>query len=214
MNKLFHRIEGLISTLFHVILLTSTTHPSLIHTAGIGDTLNEINETIKGISLFIKTIYSITSAVGFTTIMFFIAVLLFSSGISSLGIPRGAASLILSLILIDGIWVIWNMSMVGNIIISQKMVYSNAIITVPLILYYIIRILIPAIIRKFKDRRIKINEEPEIILNTITLLSNKVQASLIKDKNTTLSLESKEAILALKIFIDSLDKSTPPKTTE
>jgi len=208
MKNFYRHFEGLFLTLFIILLLFSSSQTSHIQTAGISDTLKEINQTIDGIASFIKTIYTITSAVGFTTIVFFLAVLIFSAGLASLGIPRGAPSLLISLILIDGIWIIWNMSMASKEIISQKMIYTNGIITAPLILYYLIKYLIPALINKIKDKRIKINDDPGEILNRLTILNNAAQNSLIEDNESKISLKSKVALLKLKDYIDSLEQSS------
>lgn len=88
------------------------------------------------------------------------------------------------------------------------MIYTNGIITAPLILYYLIKYLIPALINKIKDKRIKINDDPGEILNRLTILNNAAQNSLIEDNESKISLKSKVALLKLKDYIDSLEQSS------
>ncbi len=122
---------------------------ALADLTGFAGSLKELSDVIQGINSFLSGVTFISQTIGFGAILLFIAVLLFSIGFSAMGVPRGKASFLSSLITADVIWAAWKVSF--NTPLSDylgTMVRSNLIVLCPLIIAAVISRLFPASARK------------------------------------------------------------------
>ena len=94
----------------------------------------EIIDIIRGIHAFLSGIALVSETIGFTTILLFLAVILFSAGFSALGVPRGAPSFITALVAANALWILWCVSArTPAFECAAAMVRSNLIIAAPAI---------------------------------------------------------------------------------
>ena len=101
--------------------------------------MQEIRDTIVGFGTFFKKLAELTSMLGFSTFVLLVMVLLFSSGLSAVGLPRGKPTLLISLAGANGLWLLWERSMnPGDMAFVPTMLKSNGIILAPLVCFYII----------------------------------------------------------------------------
>lgn len=112
--------------------------------SGVGSSIDEAAEIIKGIGGFInslKTMISVfTGIIGLRAIVLFIVVSVIGGGLSFIGIPRGKTSFFLSLLVTDLFWFVWitNMSPDSIELLSRvwTIVKTNLILIIPFGLIY------------------------------------------------------------------------------
>lgn len=143
------QLPFILSALF--ILVCILVGVSCAHAAGFGETLDELKNTMEGISNFLSRIRTITSIAGFSTIVLFLFVLFFSAGLTALGIPRGSASLLFSLLVADFFWVLWETSFHQfTPAFMLRMAKANGIILFPLMSLLMIKRFAPVLARKLR----------------------------------------------------------------
>jgi len=138
-KKLYNRIFLLV-----VIIIFINIFSSQLYSYSIIDRYNKFLSDYESFSTFISTIYSIVekiiNIIGIKVIIFIILLTLASSFLTTIGIPKGRFNFVLSTLIIDVLWFIWNQSfnytLINNIIIIAKI---NFIIFVPYIIVVIIK---------------------------------------------------------------------------
>lgn len=102
--------------------------------------VEDTKKTVNSISIFFKKIGSFIDLIGSSTLLLFISVIFLSSGFSSIGVPKGIAAFLLSLLTADAVWILWEMSFSrGAAEILPGLIKSNLIIFAPLLSIWIIR---------------------------------------------------------------------------
>ena len=104
--------------------------------AGIISAFSKAKDFFEGLYRFFFTttsaVMTMTSFIGFSTLMLLVAVLFFSAGLSVIGVPKGKASFFTSLIFADLIWFVWansfNPESYGFMI---RILNSNLVLLVP-----------------------------------------------------------------------------------
>jgi hypothetical protein len=169
--------------------------------AGISSTLGEIKDFISGINSFISNIVSISKLIGFSTFLLFLFILLLSSGLSAIGIPRGRTSFIVSLLIADSIWIMWARSInPGSYDFLTRVGRANLIILLPVILAAFAAWIFPLLFRKlrgkirlpgFRKGKVYSGRETAKLSEEFSLYSRGFQDSLVND---IISSESKKDI--------------------
>jgi hypothetical protein len=112
------------------------------------ESVKELKESIGGLLRFVKSITSavdtITSLVGFNAVILLMAVFIFSAGLSFIGVPKGKASFLFSLLLADSIWIMWERSFShGGMDFIFTIIKANLILLAPVVLIIIMKKAIP-----------------------------------------------------------------------
>jgi hypothetical protein len=112
--------------------------------AGITDSINElsdsienINNAVAGIRAFVDRLSVFLSFAGYQSVIVFTLVMLLSVGFSAIGLPRGIATFLLSLAVIDALWILWKTSFSEGF--SQYMpsiIKVNAFVLAPIGVFY------------------------------------------------------------------------------
>ncbi|OHD72436.1 MAG: hypothetical protein A2W19_13920 [Spirochaetes bacterium RBG_16_49_21] len=106
--------------------------------------LKEISDILQGINAFISSIAFISQTIGYDTILVFIAIIIFSIGFSSLGVPRGKASFLVSLAAVDSLWILWKAGITARFPdYLLPMLKTNLIVLAPLIIVAILARMFP-----------------------------------------------------------------------
>jgi hypothetical protein len=104
----------------------------------------DISGALEGIRTFLSGIAFISKTIGYETILLFIFVIVFSIGFSSIGVPRGKASFLVSLTAVDALWALWKASVNARFAdFFPQMLKSNLIVLSPLILVAILARVFP-----------------------------------------------------------------------
>lgn len=113
------------------------------------DQASEIIDIIRGVHSFLSGIALISETIGFATVLLFLAVILFSAGLTAVGVPKGAPSFIASLLMADLIWVLWSVSLKASPgEIAVALFRSNLILAAPAVVIAIAaRTAAPAVAR-------------------------------------------------------------------
>ncbi len=117
--------------------------------ADISDTLRELTDVMQGIHNVLSGFSFISDTIGFGTIVLFIVVIILSAGYSALGMARGKASFLSSLVTADALWIFWKISF--NIPPSDylfSIARANLIVLCPLIIVAIISRAAPRLRKK------------------------------------------------------------------
>ncbi len=121
--------------------------------AGLSSTLNEIKDFLTGINSFISSIVSLSKLIGFSTFILFLFIMLLSSGLSAIGIPRGKVSFTLSLLIADSIWIMWSRSFnPGSYDFLLRIGRANLIILLPVIFVAFTAWIFPPLLNKLKRK--------------------------------------------------------------
>lgn len=124
-------IAGIAAILFY--LIPHALPAGKIGHAGIMGSIEEIGVIFTGIQAFASRIIDFTSAIGIATIVLFLAVLVLSSGLTMLGVPRGRASFLMSLLIADGVWFAWSQSFhPGSAAFLPGLMKSNILLLSPM----------------------------------------------------------------------------------
>lgn len=129
--------QNLLITIFSFALITglSAVIQDNIIGAGVSDTVKEIHRFIEGWNTFFSRLSAVTSLLGFKTLMLFLAVLIISSGLAAIGIPRGKVSFLAALLLCNLVWIAFKDSFnPGNIAYLGPILRANLTLCMPLIL--------------------------------------------------------------------------------
>ncbi len=216
---------GTALTLLLILALSggsSGDHPVTVF-SGISSTLSEIKDFLSGINSFINSMVSLSKLIGFSTFLLFIFIMLLSSGLSAIGIPRGKVSFTLSLLVADSIWIMWSRSFnPGSYDFLARVGRANLIILLPVILFAFSAWIFPPLFKKMK-RKIKSSgfrkgkgfsgSETMKLSKEFADYSREFQNSLVNDiigseskKDILLSTETLRFSRKLKGFLEELEK--------
>jgi len=115
------------------------------------ESVKETKELFTSINKFFTTISSavqkVSSLVGGTTLLLLFFVLIISSGLGALGIPRGRITFFSALIIADILWLVWgNSTGAGMLSYSLIIAKTNGIILSPFIIYLVLKRYSPSIL--------------------------------------------------------------------
>jgi len=189
-------------------------------------TYKSIEELIDGVNSFIGKIQSVAGMIGFKPIALLIIVFFLSSGLSSVGVPRGKAAFLASLALADVIWVAWKMSFSDTQFAEYlSIAKANLIILIPFILVFSVNKGRPFIAKslrriktrlsgeELKERRREINFLSRLLLEENVKLHNQIQSNMDDDElSAELSPETKKLIHEIRKLLDLLEKKDKGKT--
>jgi len=101
----------------------------------LSSSVDQINRFFTAAAEFMATLKAILTATGMATVVLFLAVILISTGLSALGVPRSKLSFIISLAAADSFWFAWEKAL-GNAAAGflPGMIKSNAILLAPVAL--------------------------------------------------------------------------------
>ncbi|OHD63932.1 MAG: hypothetical protein A2176_14985 [Spirochaetes bacterium RBG_13_51_14] len=128
--------KGLIPTIIASLLMINRDASARIQQSGLTDmteTFREISDFLQGIHSFLSGIAFISETIGFSTIVLIVTVIVFSTGISAVGVPRGTASFLASLAAANTLWILWKMSFKAPPVDYIPMIKSNLIVLTPLV---------------------------------------------------------------------------------
>ncbi len=191
--------------------------------SGISSTLTEMKDLISGISNFIGGIISVTRLIGFSTFVLFLFILIFSSGLSSIGFPRGWQSFLISVAAADFIWIVWKESFNPPTMAYLKDVMkSNLIILVPVSFFYLAKWSIPVLAEKIRARMrqryllgkssisrsdsIKLSDDFIEEASHLQKLLNHDILNSEKDRNVVYSPETIAGVKRIKEILSVIDK--------
>jgi len=188
-------------------------------------TYKSIEEFMDGVNSFVGKVQRVTDMIGFKPIALLIIVFFLSSGLSSVGVPKGKASFLTALALTDMIWLAWKMSFSDTQSAEYfSIVKANLILLSPFILIFSIKEGRPFIAKSLKKmkvrllgeelklRRREINSLSRLLLEENVKLHNQIQANIDNDElSTGLSSETKKFITEMRKLLDTLEKKDKVK---
>ncbi len=179
--------------------------------------MNSINSVFTAVT---QTFSAINSLFGIEVILLLLAVIVFSSGLSSVGMPKGKLAFFTSLLLADFFWVIWITAQKPESgIFVLKIIKTNLILLSPYLLILSIKTIFPIIkqniYRKIyvkkgmkKDALLRYSEE---IMQLHLYLSKHIQHDLAEDTEyVVLSQKSVNSLIRLTNKLNSLKKYHRP----
>lgn len=184
------------------------------------ESVKETKELFTSINKFFTTISSavqkVSSLVGGTTLLLLFFVLIISSGLGALGIPKGRITFFSALIIADILWLVWgNSTGAGMLSYSIVIAKTNGIILSPFILLLIIKRYSPPLLSRlrkalpFLTGRSLYLKEAEFLterfsdesLNLIKNISGDIERGRINEK-VFLSDESRSSIEGIKKILE------------
>ncbi len=130
--------------------------PRLAGISEITESLQNISDMLKGIQSFFSSLSKISiisNVIGLETLLLLAAVILFSAGLSALGIPKGKLAFLLSLCTADCLWILWKVSMKAALPeYLPQILKSNLVVLSPFLAVSILAALLPLFWGKFKRR--------------------------------------------------------------
>jgi len=126
---------------------------NIIINAGVTDIIKDVHRFMEGWNTFFTRLSAVTSLVGFKTVLLFLAVLVISSGLSAIGIPRGKFSFFSALFIIDMVWIAFKDSFnPGTLDYLGPIIRANLTLSIPVLLLYGVRLLIARLWPRLKGR--------------------------------------------------------------
>ncbi len=119
----------------------------------IKDSISETKEFFEALGKFTKTvafpIKKISSLVGGTTLILLFFILIISSGLGALGIPKGKFTFFAALLIADSLWLAWGNSTNSNMFLYiLNVAKTNIILLSPFFIYIITKKYFPSTISK------------------------------------------------------------------
>ncbi|MCP4130998.1 MAG: hypothetical protein GY754_08465 [bacterium] len=186
---------------------------------GIGETLDDIKNTFTGIKNFFSRIAIVLGEIGLSTFVLFLAVLIFSSGLSAIGLSQGRQSFFVSLLVADLIWIYWKESFnPESLAYFGSIIKSNLMILIPVTVILVLQRGLPALYdtirRQFKKSKpvLSVKDGREMVeeFQDETL---KFQKSFLKDifdagdsKKVSLSMDTLKYKENLQEMLQVLEK--------
>jgi hypothetical protein len=123
----------------------------------IKESVNETKELFVSINKFIKTVSApvkkISSLIGGTTLILLISVLIISSGLGALGIPKGRFTFFTALLVADSLWLAWGSSINADMFIYLlKIAKTNIILLSPVIIFLLAKKYSPGFFSIIKNK--------------------------------------------------------------
>ena len=160
---------AILITVFFITILSSPVFAekeSLFNRASSGftETTQEARETLKGIHEFLTgvskfignialVIESISSFIDSRAIAVFLIVLIISSGLTAVGVPRGYPAFITALLITDSLWFLWGKSMGADMLYyTLTIIRVNLIVLSPFIAAAVVRRYLFPVLRRFFQR--------------------------------------------------------------
>jgi hypothetical protein len=208
------------------VLLSACSSETSI-TSEISTYYKSIQDFLSGVNKFFSAMYYVTSLVGFKPIALLIAVFILSSGLSSIGIPKGRAAFFTSLVIADTIWILWKYSFDSPAEEYWTIVKSTFVLLIPFLFLLILKKLAPVLIaflKKLRPRsrghevkftRREINSLSRQLLEKNVELHNQIQTNMDEDETATgINSETKKRITEIKKLLDLLEKKNTLKKRE
>ncbi|MCL1912209.1 MAG: hypothetical protein FWG13_08385 [Leptospirales bacterium] len=188
-------------------------------------TFKSIEEFIDGVNSFVGKIHSVAAMIGFKPIALLIIIFFLSSGLTSVGVPKGKASFLTSLALADTVWVLWKMSFSDTQFAEYlSIAKTNLILLLPFIVIFSIhkgRPFIAKSLRRIKARlsgeelklrRKEITSLSRLLLEENVKLHNQIQENIDNDElYAELSPDAKKLIDEIRKLLDLLEKKNKRK---
>jgi len=114
--------------------------------AGLTNGFSEVKDFFNGLNSLLAGFSSFSNMIGFSTIILFLVILLLSTGLSAIGIPRGKISFLFSLIIADILWIFWKESFnPDSLSYLIPVIRSSIIILIPFIITILIQRFFPSL---------------------------------------------------------------------
>jgi hypothetical protein len=122
----------------------------------ITESLQSISDLLKGIQSFISSLSNISiisNVIGLETLLLLAAIIVFSMGLSALGVPKGKLAFLISLCTADFLWILWKVSMKAALPgYLPQILKSNMVVLLPFLAVTVIARLVPLLWGKIKRR--------------------------------------------------------------
>lgn len=143
----------------------------------IKDSINETKEFFAAINKFITTvtfpIKKISSLIGGSTLILLFFILIISSGLGALGIPKGKFTFFTALLIADSLWLAWGYSINSNMFsYFLNVVKINIILLSPFIIYLIIKKYFSSVFTELINK-ISLKSKKRMHLNEAKFLSER-----------------------------------------
>lgn len=210
--------------------------PAQLGSAGtqIAGLFSDTKDAMDGLKRFIDSLSAVTAGisqiVGIRVIILFLAVLLLSAGLSSIGLPRGRASFFVSLFIADFFWFLWKRSFSPESLdFIASMVEPNLVLLLPFLLALIFKKFIPRRLERLRRRLASALKKPPAeggVFDKSQLMefsdrldetSRRFQHALWKDiadsdgDKTVISRETMDGLDELEAGIKKIRRREPPE---
>lgn len=205
-------------------LLLSACSSETSITSEISTYYKSIQDFLSGVNKFFSALYYVTSLIGFNPIALLIAVFILSSGLSSIGIPKGKAAFFTALAIADTIWILWKYSFDSPAEEYWTIVKSTFVLLIPFLFLMILKKGAPALIALFKKLRARsrghelkfmrreINSLSRLLLEKNVELHNQIQTNMDEDETSAgINSETKKHINEIKKLLELLEKKNTLK---
>jgi len=122
----------------------------------ITESLQNISDMLKGIQSFFSSLSNISiisNVIGLETVLLFVAVIVFSTGLSALGVPKGRLAFLVSLCTADCLWILWKASMKAALPdYLPQILKSNLVVLSPFLAVSVLAAVVPLLWGKVKRR--------------------------------------------------------------
>jgi len=187
----------------------------------IKDSISETKEFFEALGRFAKTvafpIKKISSLVGGTTLILLFFILIISSGLGALGIPKGKFTFFAALLIADSLWLAWGNSTNSNMVIYFfNVAKTNIILLSPFFVYIITKKYFPSTISKligkipFKFKKGISPKEAEFLSKRFSdeslLLLRKLSKDLEKGKTDDKVILSDDSLKSIRNVKKLLEK--------
>src|SRR5208337_2441949 len=101
----------------------------------------------------LSNISIISNVIGLETVLLFVAVIVFSTGLSALGVPKGRLAFLVSLCTADCLWILWKASMKAALPdYLPQILKSNLVVLSPFLAVSVLAAVVPLLWGKVKRR--------------------------------------------------------------
>ncbi len=170
----------------------------IIITAGVTDIIKDVHRFLEGWNTFFSRLSAVTSLVGFKTILLFLAVLVISSGLSAIGIPRGKFSFFSALLITDMVWIAFKDSFnPGSLDYLGPIIRANLTLAVPMLLPYGGRLFYTKLWPRLKSKLKKNEETPDSNAEEILACSIDLYRTLKENPSGSSVTRQSEELLKL-----------------
>ena len=196
---LLHLFFAVLLSVCLLSLIDSSNHHNIRYT-GIASAFDDASEAYAGLGRFFGTIKSamdpITGILGIKIIILFLGALFIGTGLAFLGLPKGRASFLTSLVIANFIWFTWVKSfnpeefnytdqflsmLKADLILLHPFIFIFILKRIPFFSQKVIPRVRTLIIRAFVNKRALNNKEILSMSENFQEASMKFQQSLVKD---------------------------------
>ncbi|PKL39835.1 MAG: hypothetical protein CVV44_06335 [Spirochaetae bacterium HGW-Spirochaetae-1] len=213
------RIVPALLFLLFLVFISCGDGPSFFKPA-VPSVIRDIQDLITGINTFISRVSTVTGLVGFQTILLFISVLIISSGLSAIGLPKGKTVFLLSLAMADTLWILWKDSFnPESLSYLVPVLRANLILLIPLITYILLKAFVPFLFPQIRNvlfrllpgsgRRLRdqLTRETsrELMLKSLSLYITLQKNNGGNDKNEILSSQADKLVKDIRKLVDTIN---------